>query len=122
MKNSATRCKHAAWQILHSSFLILHFHKESENNYCRCRRSRHTLGQIAVSVVLIGLVVSGGLAAVFKGNSSEIKNIGIGTVITAFCTGPLVTFFNKHVSEKILNVDYGRVGKKLLASLSKKQG
>ena len=75
-----------------------------------------------VSVVLIGLVVSGGLAAVFKGNFSEIKNIGIGTVITAFCTGPLVTFFNKHVSEKILNVDYGRVGKKLLASLSKKQG
>ena len=46
MKNSATRCKHAAWQILHSSFLILHFHKESENNYCRCRRSRHTLGQL----------------------------------------------------------------------------
>ena len=64
-----------------------------------------------VSVVLIGLAVSGGLAAVFKGNFSEIKNIGIGTVITAFCTGPLVTFFNKHVSEKILNVNYERVGK-----------
>ena len=59
-----------------------------------------------VSVVLIGLVASGGLTALLRGNFSEIKNIGIGTVITAFCMGPLVNFFNKHLSSKILNVDY----------------
>lgn len=64
-----------------------------------------------VSVVLIGLIASGGLMAVFKGNFSEIKNIGIGTVITAFCTGPLVNFFNKHASSKILNVDYESMSK-----------
>lgn len=59
-----------------------------------------------VSVVLIGLVASGGLTSLFEGNFSQIKNIGIGTVITAFCMGPLVNFFNKHLSSKILNVDY----------------
>lgn len=59
-----------------------------------------------VCVVLIGLVASGGLTALFHGSFSQIKNIGIGTVITAFCMGPLVNFFNKHISAKILNVDY----------------
>lgn len=29
--------------------------------------------------------------------------VGVGTVITAFCMGPIVAFFNKHVSEKLLN-------------------
>ena len=28
--------------------------------------------------------------------------VGIGTVVTAFMMGPVVTFFNKHVSEKLL--------------------
>lgn len=59
-----------------------------------------------VTVVLIGLIVSGGAAALFHGNFSEIHNIGIGTIITAFMMGPLVNFFSKHVSSKILNVDY----------------
>lgn len=29
--------------------------------------------------------------------------VGVGTVITAFCMGPIVAFFNKYVSEKLLN-------------------
>lgn len=66
-----------------------------------------------VAVILIGLIVSGGLVAAFKGNFSEIKNIGIGTVITAFCMGPLVNFFNKTVSSKILNVDYEKLGQNI---------
>ena len=28
--------------------------------------------------------------------------VGIGTVVTAFMMGPVVAFFNKHVSEKLL--------------------
>lgn len=53
-----------------------------------------------VLVVLIGLVVSGGLASLIKGDISGVKNIGIGTIITAFMMGPLVDFFSKHVSSK----------------------
>ena len=64
-----------------------------------------------VVVILIGLIVSGGLEAVFSGNFSEVKNIGIGTIITAFMMGPLVNFFSKHVSSKILNVDYVGFGR-----------
>lgn len=64
-----------------------------------------------VTVVLIGLVVSGGLNAVFKGEFSQVRNIGIGTVITAFCMGPLINWFNKHVSSKIFNVDYEKISK-----------
>ncbi len=64
-----------------------------------------------VTVVLIGLVVSGGLAAIFKGDLSKVKNIGIGTIITAFCMGPLINFFNKNVSAKIFNVDYEKISK-----------
>lgn len=64
-----------------------------------------------LAVVLIGLIASGGIAAVLKGNFSEIKNIGIGTVITAFCMGPLVNFFNKRISSKLLNVDYEAMSK-----------
>lgn len=72
-----------------------------------------------VCVVFIGFVVSGGLTAAFQGNFSEIKNIGIGTVITAFCMGPLVNFFNKHVSAKILNVDYEGMSKDIAFFLIK---
>ena len=43
--------------------------------------------------------------------SSGVKNIGIGTIITAFMMGPLVDFFSKHVSSKILNVDYAGLSK-----------
>lgn len=64
-----------------------------------------------VTVVLIGLVVSGGLNAVFKGEFDQVRNIGIGTIITAFCMGPLINWFNKHVSAKIFNVDYEKISK-----------
>lgn len=64
-----------------------------------------------ITVIIIGLVVSGGLDAIFHGNFAEIKNIGIGTIITAFCMGPLVNAFNKHVSAKIFNVDYEKISK-----------
>lgn len=64
-----------------------------------------------ITVVLVGLVVSGGLIAIFKGDLSKVKNIGIGTIITAFCMGPLINFFNKNVSAKIFNVDYEKLSK-----------
>lgn len=64
-----------------------------------------------VTVVLIGLVVSGGLSAIFSGDWSQVKNIGIGTIITAFCMGPLVNLFNRYVSSKIFNVDYEKISK-----------
>lgn len=64
-----------------------------------------------LAVILIGLVVSGGLTDVISGNFSSVKNIGIGTVITAFMMGPLVNFFSKHISSKILNVDYAGISR-----------
>lgn len=64
-----------------------------------------------ITVILIGLIVSGGFAAILKGNFAEIKNIGIGTIITAFCMGPLVNAFNKNVSARIFNVDYEKISK-----------
>lgn len=67
-----------------------------------------------IAVILIGLAVSGGISAVLSGNISNIKNIGIGTIITAFCMGPLVNVFNKTVSAKILNTNYEKIGKKAL--------
>lgn len=66
-----------------------------------------------VAVILIGLTISGGIAALLKGNFSGIKNIGLGTVITAFCMGPLVNFFNKHVSAKIFNVHYDKISREV---------
>lgn len=63
------------------------------------------------TVILIGLIVSGGFTAVFSGSFSEIKNIGLGTIITAFCMGPLINTFNKYVSAKIFNVDYEKISK-----------
>ena len=64
-----------------------------------------------VTVVLIGLIVSGGVSAIFAGDISKVKNIGIGTIITAFCMGPLINVFNKYVSAKIFNVDYEKISK-----------
>lgn len=64
-----------------------------------------------VVVILIGLVVSGGLGALINGDFSNIKNIGVGTIITAFMMGPLVNFFSKHVSARILSVDYAELSK-----------
>lgn len=66
-----------------------------------------------VTVILIGLFVSGGLTALLKGDFSEVHNIGIGTIITAFCMGPLVNFFNKTVSARILNVDYEKISREV---------
>lgn len=64
-----------------------------------------------ITVILIGLVISGGLSTALTGNFSQIKNIGIGTIITAFCMGPLVNLFNQHVSAKIFNVHYEKISK-----------
>lgn len=64
-----------------------------------------------VTVILIGLVVSGGMTSLLSGNLSGVSNIGIGTIITAFCMGPLVNLFNKYVSSKIFNVDYEKISK-----------
>lgn len=66
-----------------------------------------------VTVILIGLVISGGLNAILSGNFNEVKNIGIGTIITAFCMGPLINVFNKNVSAKIFNVDYEKISKEV---------
>ncbi len=59
-----------------------------------------------IAVIIIGLVVSGGFTALMRGDLSGVKNIGIGTIITAFMMGPLVNFFSKNVSSKILDVNY----------------
>ncbi len=64
-----------------------------------------------VTVVSIGLLVSGGFTAIAHGDFASIQNIGIGTVITAFCMGPLINFFNKTLSAKIFNVDYAQISK-----------
>lgn len=64
-----------------------------------------------ILVIVVGLVVSGGASALMSGNLAGVKNIGIGTIITAFMMGPLVNFFSKHVSSKILNVDYAGISK-----------
>lgn len=72
-----------------------------------------------VAVILIGLVISGGLSALFSGDFSKIQNIGIGTIITAFCMGPLTNFFNKSVSSKILNKNYEKISKEVAVFLIK---
>lgn len=64
-----------------------------------------------IAVILVGLVASGGLHSLFIGDFTGISNIGVGTIITAFMMGPLVNFFSKHVSAKILNVDYHGLSK-----------
>lgn len=72
-----------------------------------------------VAVILIGLVISGGLSALVSGDFSKIQNIGIGTIITAFCMGPLTNFFNKRVSSKILNQNYEKISKEVAVFLIK---
>ena len=64
-----------------------------------------------IAVIIIGLVVSGGLTSLLKGDVSSVKNIGIGTIITAFMMGPLINFFSKHITSKILDVDYARISR-----------
>ena len=64
-----------------------------------------------ITVILVGLVISGGLACVLNGDFSKIHNIGIGTIITAFCMGPVINVFNKYVSAKIFNIDYEKISK-----------
>lgn len=64
-----------------------------------------------IAVIIIGLVVSGGLTSLLKGDVSGVKNIGIGTIITAFMMGPLVNFFSKHITSKILDVDYAGISR-----------
>lgn len=66
-----------------------------------------------IAVILIGLVFSGGITSILKGDFSSIKNIGIGTIITAFCMGPLINVFNKHVSSKIFNVHYEKISREV---------
>ena len=66
-----------------------------------------------IVVIVIGLVFSGGAAAIVKGDFAGVKNIGIGTIITAFCMGPLINVFNKYVSSKIFNVDYEKIGREV---------
>lgn len=34
--------------------------------------------------------------------------VGIGTVVTAFCMGPIVSFFDQHVSEKLLQARFAK--------------
>ncbi|MGN0533626.1 MAG: YitT family protein [Eubacterium sp.] len=64
-----------------------------------------------ITVILIGLIISGGFSALLDGDLSKIHNIGIGTVITALCMGPLINLFNKYASSKIFNVDYEKLSK-----------
>lgn len=66
-----------------------------------------------LTVVLVGLVISGGLTSLLHGNISGVRNIGVGTIITAFCMGPLINLFNKYVSAKIFNVDYEKISKEV---------
>lgn len=64
-----------------------------------------------VIVIAVGLTVSGGLAGLLRGDLSAIKNIGIGTLITALLMGPLVNFFAKKVSSKIMDIDFAEISK-----------
>ncbi len=64
-----------------------------------------------ILAVLIGLALSGGITALINGDLSGVHNVGIGTVITAFCMGPLINLFNKTVSAKIFNVNYERLSR-----------
>lgn len=72
-----------------------------------------------ITVILIGLIVSGGLSAIFSGDFSKIQNIGIGTIITALCMGPLINLFNKTVSIRILNTNYEKISKTIAVFLIK---
>ncbi len=60
-----------------------------------------------ISVIAIGI----GVSAIINGGLDTVRNIGIGTIITAFMMGPLVNFFSDKVSSKLLNVDYAGMSK-----------
>ena len=92
-----------AWLLMMHCFFMLARSTKFEYKWMRVATD--------VTVVLIGLIVSGGAKALLSGDISKIKNIGIGTIITAFCMGPLINFFNKYVSAKIFNVDYEKISK-----------
>jgi len=55
---------------------------------------------VCVSCGIILLAVSG------AGMSGILANVGIGTIVTAFFMGPLITYFNIHVARPMLT--YGR--------------
>lgn len=52
---------------------------------------------------------------------SGTDNMGVGTFITAFCMGPLISFFNRTASNKILTFDYSAASKKFLTAYIKGQ-
>ena len=53
--------------------------------------------RIIMSVFGVALLFASGQ------NIEQIRgSVGIGTIITAFFMGPLITFFNKNVAQKIL--------------------
>ena len=58
-----------------------------------------------VRIVTDGICIVAGIAlhCLGGGSISAITTfVGIGTILTAFCMGPLITVFNKSVSEKLL--------------------
>lgn len=57
--------------------------------------------------VILGLLITGAFAKFFQGDFSYIPNVGLGTIITGFFMGPLISMFNDKVSIKLLNYDYG---------------
>ncbi|MGN0458146.1 MAG: YitT family protein [Eubacterium sp.] len=65
--------------------------------------------RVATDLAVIGIGI--GVSAAVNGGLGRIENIGVGTIITAFMMGPLVNFFSKKVSSKILDVDYASISK-----------
>ena len=57
-----------------------------------------------VRIVTDGICIAAGIVLHCLGGSISTVTtfIGIGTILTAFCMGPLITVFNKTVSEKLL--------------------
>ena len=51
---------------------------------------------VCVAAGIVLLLVSG------QGFEQIFGSVGIGTIITAFFMGPLISFFNKHISQKLL--------------------
>lgn len=72
-----------------------------------------------IIVITLGLIISGGLAGILHGDFTAIKNIGIGTLITALLMGPLVNFFSKKVSNKIMAVNYAKMVKEMVLFMIK---
>lgn len=66
---------------------------------------------VRVATDLLVVVAGVAFSAIANGGFDGVANVGIGTIITAFMMGPLVNFFSKHVSSKLLDVDYAGVSK-----------